>query len=73
MYLPPSKKFKICKKGLITLITFSHIFICKARISLSNESKFLDPLENSNDVTFMLIVSAIVVVKVSDNNQWPLD
>jgi hypothetical protein len=58
---------------LITLITSSCIFICKTRISLSNESKILGPLENSNDVTFMLIVSAIVVVKVFDNNQWPLD
>jgi hypothetical protein len=68
-----SKDLKKSKKGLITFITPSHIFLCKIKIYASKRSKNLDMLDISNNSTSMFIIKVIVIVKVFDNNQWPLD
>jgi hypothetical protein len=68
-----SKDLKKSKKGLITFITPSHIFLCKIKIYASKRLKSSDRLDTSNNSTSMFIVKVIAIVKVFDNNQWPLD
>jgi len=72
-YTSSSKVFQKLQKRFDNLITSSHIFFYKARISLSNDLEILNPLESSNNVASMLIISAIVVIKASHNSQWPFD
>jgi hypothetical protein len=72
-YTSSSKVFQKLQKRFDNLITSSHIFFYKARISLSNDLEILNPLESNNNVASMLIISAIVVIKASHNSQWPFD
>jgi hypothetical protein len=73
MNLPSIKSSQNYKKGLITLMTSSHTFICKTRISFSNALEMLGPPKSGNNDVSMFTVSAIVVVKAFDNIQWPFD
>lgn len=61
------------KKYLITFITSGYIFLCKSKISISKGAKISYRLENYNNSTSMFIVHVIIVLKVSNNNQQPLD
>jgi hypothetical protein len=68
-----SKDLKKSKKGLITFLTPSHIFLCNIKIYASKGSKSSYGLAISNNSTSMFIVKVITIVKVFDDNQWPLD
>jgi len=59
-----SKDFKKSKKGLITFITSSRIFLCKSKILTSKRSETSDRLKSYNNLTSMFVINMIIVVKV---------
>ncbi len=63
-----SKDLRISKKGLITFITSSRIFLCKRQIVASNKSNISGPTKSSNSWASISIIRVMAIVKASDNN-----
>ncbi len=68
-----SKDFKKSKKGFITFIISSHIFLCRRHIYVSKGFKTLNRLDNCNNLVSIFTIKVTHVVKVLNSNQWPLD
>ncbi len=61
------------KKGLITFITSSRIFLCKRQIFASIKSNISGLVESSNNNwNSISILKVMAIVNASNNNQWPL-